>query len=693
MKCIDLTCLKLVCLDPCLSQQQPSGSKTSTVLSIKCQQHINTNMGVPDPTTALLGHAVAMQKVREASKCTAEGKGVGEAATAVPGKDQNVKKDKNNSGHKEQTDKAGKDKKDKGHNHGSGKKEKKDKDHNDDKDKDHKHGSIKKEKKDKSHKDKTATAGNDDKDKDGKDNKEKKQKKDRGEKDATPKAVPAETRGDATPLCTKLFPDDDTPGAAAAGKPSPLHKRPAASESVTAPRKNIRTCEDKAATPDPATTQPGSSGSTNRPTDGATGANLAETSDSTPATSTEGTGTAHEPMTADDQALFTALFSEEEQDASHTAGVGASSAAGGPPESAPGAEGAAGSELHPRLLSYKISPELKAKVQAASAPSELEKGERGKLYNALQRIVDNHSDHVPPAVLAKYQEDKEHGCLFGFVKQWVLDPSFGSITICERHVLMAEKYTNQEWAYYTQMDLNIKFHAWEYEEGKQHVEHLMKIAKKTIKHPDDPKNPAMKMYKLLKSSVEGASKRFQQSSGMDMTAQLSNTKAAGDAFQAMAKKRAKMLKIGGDDDDEKEEKKKKAKTATIKTENGEAIPVVPKQTKKKTKSLVTQSHEEAHAKHLELKKLIASLEKSQVPAHHKDPCMISCTDLSGKLKTYMDELDNCEINNMEDEKVQKVVDKHSETMRIVTEEINWTNSLLVGRSGGEKAKDKKTKGA
>ena len=269
---------------------------------------------------------------------------------------------------------------------------------------------------------------------------------------------------------------------------------------------------------------------------------------------------------------------------------------------------------------YNISTEVRDLILAAASPGDIPKAERNKVYEGLRRLMTSHPDEVPAPVLARYNADKENGKIFSFVKDWAKDLTFGTMVCHETHVMNNDKWAEQEYEWYTEQDLQLKWHVWEWPEGKQYCEDLIKGAKsKPHIDPQHRKNPKMKLYRVLKSLAEGAKKSFNQQSGMTYSAEVSKDSNRHDTFLELAKKRSKMICNVGDPADEDAGVKKPRETKQPKApKDGEVQPTTKTtKTTKQKGTLADRTHGMVRETMLELQQVSADLEASKTPIHHK----------------------------------------------------------------------------
>jgi hypothetical protein len=221
--------------------------------------------------------------------------------------------------------------------------------------------------------------------------------------------------------------------------------------------------------------------------------------------------------------------------------------------------------------------------------------ERRKLYTALGRAMEKYSDEIPPAVICRYNSDKESGNLFPFLQEWVKDPRFGCVTIKEEHTKITKNYTETQWGWYTRADLYTRWSGWTSQEGRDHAENMIKKAKTSIPNidPAHKKDKKMKMYKLLKSAVEGGRTTNEHREGQEFQGQCPAEQAAAAVIKAQIEKRDKtvpksiMLGGKGDETNKKDKKKKKKKRKRHSSSSGEESSSESPASKKKRATTAT----------------------------------------------------------------------------------------------------------
>ena len=84
------------------------------------------------------------------------------------------------------------------------------------------------------------------------------------------------------------------------------------------------------------------------------------------------------------------------------------------------------------------------------------------------------------------------------------DTSCCTITYTEAHILQASQYTRAEYIWQTKMDTYIQCKTYAGQIYEDYAGFLLAGANRTKPHAGFPKDDSMKLYKLLRTMVEGA---------------------------------------------------------------------------------------------------------------------------------------------------------------------------------------------
>jgi hypothetical protein len=155
----------------------------------------------------------------------------------------------------------------------------------------------------------------------------------------------------------------------------------------------------------------------------------------------------------------------------------------------------------PTHLQYHIPDSIVQQVREAVAPEDIDVRTRKQLYAGISRSVQRAEAFIPGPVLARWSEDRKSAAgTFTFLKAWVEDPSFGTLTVEERHRRASETFSKVSYEWVTMADLLTRYHAHPDREG--YVEKLIRAAR-TKAHPQHPRDPEMKLYRVLQKMSEG----------------------------------------------------------------------------------------------------------------------------------------------------------------------------------------------
>ena len=193
---------------------------------------------------------------------------------------------------------------------------------------------------------------------------------------------------------------------------------------------------------------------------------------------------------------------------------------------------------------------------------------RNKLYAAMKRImsgVEAGKHYVPGAVCARYAEAVKKGKsrtsqdMFFLLKEFVVDPTCLSIKFEERHVREWVKYSCQEYVWVTRTECIIRFQGHVWEPGRLHAEKVLSLSKSSKPHPMAPKDPELRLFKILSSSIEGEAKKETSSQSLSAVGEVSCPEAAQSLMAAMGSKGMPVTDDpdGGADTKEKKTRAKK----------------------------------------------------------------------------------------------------------------------------------------
>lgn len=286
----------------------------------------------------------------------------------------------------------------------------------------------------------------------------------------------------------------------------------------------------------------------------------------------------------------------------------------------------ASSRTPPSKAPYLVDPEVKDRVLKALEASDVDVKIRNKLYAAMGRALDQ--PWIPGAVLARWAEDsKDRKRKFAFLQEWVQDTAFGKVVVEERHVVLASTYEEQQYGWFTKMDLMVKFQGFQHEEGRAYVEKVISGAR-TRPHPQWPKDPEMKLYRVLHSLVVGQRSESKREKGYAMESEV-ETKEGAEAVMAALKREEKLMGKRAQSDDEGSEAgrgKKRPKKATAEKDKDQELNQLkvakkPKAAAKKATAKKQQTEAESmcvqlNSKLLQVKTMLAKAKRLPDSPHN-----------------------------------------------------------------------------
>ena len=115
----------------------------------------------------------------------------------------------------------------------------------------------------------------------------------------------------------------------------------------------------------------------------------------------------------------------------------------------------------------------------------------------------------------------------------------------------------------TRIECIVMFHGHVWEEGMKHAEKMLGLAKKTKPNPIAPKDPDLKLYRMMRSMLEGELKTQKSSHAIHVSGEIADSasgKQLMDSFQSSA-----FLSVKPDDDADGSKPAKVAKPRVTKT--------------------------------------------------------------------------------------------------------------------------------
>jgi hypothetical protein len=338
--------------------------------------------------------------------------------------------------------------------------------------------------------------------------------------------------------------------------------------------------------------------------------------------------------------------------------------------------------------SYVVAEDVRQKVLTAVDASGVPVAERNKLYAALNRAMKQSG--VPPAIVEKWESTKNK---FDMLKEWVsnncsfpMDVVFG-----EERQAGSETYNDQQFGWFSEMDLMIKFHGWEYPDGAAHVKKLISAAKASKRHPDFPKDKDMKLYKILNAMVTGT--RDTVGTNKFITSKI-QCEQKSEVEMAMNKVKLEAKRLQGDvssdgssDDDDDNGKKRKRKQssqgkpkAKAKASTDAPTTTGTKGKKKTDGDSIESKIGVCHQKAMQLRKLASTFD---VSTHRGKMMFESLTQAAAKLKKLQETYEELVMSGKGgvQEEVQKVDPALTDALKIADEEIAFAGPRAKAASG------------
>ena len=257
------------------------------------------------------------------------------------------------------------------------------------------------------------------------------------------------------------------------------------------------------------------------------------------------------------------------------------------------------------------------------------------------------------------------------LQEFVADPTCFSMKVTEQHIVQAMKYTKTEWVWLTGMDIKLSCKAYAWKEGAEYAEKLMKGSKATKKHPLFPKDDSMKMYKVLKTLMEG----FEKKAGTIGTIEVSGEAAeASEELVATMKGRMKSITANGDSPRSPKERTVKPKKSTTTPKKRSVKPKPAAKTA--TRTVDMKDHSSTHSVKMVVKRAIASL------AGHDGRQYVACREMLGTfvpiLETYECRFEAAEVANTDSSEIATEVanDCAAGKLRLLQSELEFAHTRL-----------------
>ena len=186
------------------------------------------------------------------------------------------------------------------------------------------------------------------------------------------------------------------------------------------------------------------------------------------------------------------------------------------------------------------------------------------------------------------------------------------------------------------MDIKLSCKAYAWKEGAEYAEKLMKGSKATKKHPLFPKDDSMKMYKVLKTLMEG----FEKKAGTIGTIEVSG-EAAEASEELVATMKGRMKSITANGDSPKSPKEPKERTVKPRGKSTTTRPSKKPAANTATKTVDMKDHSSTHSMKMDVKRAVASL------AGHDGLQHVACREMLGTfvpvLEEYEDRFEAAEV--------------------------------------------------
>ena len=342
---------------------------------------------------------------------------------------------------------------------------------------------------------------------------------------------------------------------------------------------------------------------------------------------------------------------------------------------------------------YALPEELRQKIIAAVDSVDITVKERNMLHAALNRSLQR--DDVPEDILGRWSEaQKVKNGKFDMLKEWAaLGCEWGRVSYRETKETDETTYNDKLYGWFTKMDLDMKYHSWEYPSGAAYVQQLIAGAKASQTHPDFPRDKEMKMYKLLNSMVTGMRSSMSNKKSIVTEFDCGDGQAANLAL-GQIKQTAKQCELSdsgsssSSSDDEAAGRKRKRKgqggkpKAQAKAKTEAAPKAEPKKALNKKKGEANPSSIDAstadgksllcHNKALELRKLASSFD---VKAPRGKMIFDSLTTAAAQLKKLQETFEDLIVNGKgsDNEALSSLEQEFAEAIKAADDEIAFAS--------------------
>ncbi len=175
---------------------------------------------------------------------------------------------------------------------------------------------------------------------------------------------------------------------------------------------------------------------------------------------------------------------------------------------------------------YKVSEEDAAAVRNATSAADLDRVIKCRLLVASRCMK---KPTACPDWLLRWGEAKKDGKgreTWSMLQEWVADPSCAYARFRESHTRNESRYVEATWELVSVAELNMRFQTDIYPARADHVKKLVAGAMgKPTWHPQYPKDPEWKQYRILKQTIDGNRNESGRSSEFSVETSLDSASA------------------------------------------------------------------------------------------------------------------------------------------------------------------------
>jgi hypothetical protein len=234
------------------------------------------------------------------------------------------------------------------------------------------------------------------------------------------------------------------------------------------------------------------------------------------------------------------------------------------------------------------------------------------------------------------------------------------------------------------MDLMVHFRGFDHPEGKAHVDKLIDGAKKSKFHPSFPKDPEMKLYRVLGSLVDGVRASSRHERGYELEAEVNESEAGEMVMAATSRAETMMGKVDMNDDEVDTVKPKRTTRKRASGEQTQEKVTVEKPSKtRKTKTNSSENNKKTKAEQylkvvhdvcLNIKVLTGGVTKKS--GRHNTMLLQNLCSAADGLKAVQEELETALVSQCTDDVVEKIWQQASPALKIAEEEVEFTKERL-----------------